>query len=852
MPLEQEELQHLYPSLSENNCTRLLSLLDEIECPPDCRGLQLVLDFLCRLYKGYQTYFKLTFRFSFDDDILSETANIHKDRLSSYSNRTIGEGWKSERPFYALLFEFASKNTAHSYEGLLFFIQFYFQHEKRVVHEGREEQIMRAFRMVFFNVLFDHRCLKSTHPKEIASRCYHHGQFLVKQKNDMLDVPSNKHANLKTYLYELMHFYRLDWKKRERKECTKIHHFHDRYSGKKLHKLIGTDRLYAFSLSRRKSEEDLNEGLCLDEDYPIISIIAENPSKEEKRPRYQRPSTKLINDPKKQKKQAKRIRAQVRRGHNLTLLSRTLLQTHELFYLCQALFTPNKGGLTLGIAESEIQKLIFLMLFLGREAEKVIDLTYITDIEGDMGFLLQDKTWYLKMPVIATSLQGKYTHSCSTLNTQSYCLLTLPTFVIEKLQLNPKAKAGEVLINTGSLKTLQKSAEQFIKKINKKYRQQMSLSRITCFLQNHTQATEQIDPVFIEILKGEINYITRAARHYAWYSSHEISLATQALWRRVFQSIKQAFPAFSLPNTVFKNDINHKGQMRFDFSHDASETVGVGSPFTPKLAVLQEKTAALFQQLSHFSAPHYHSLEAMLNYHNQYTLYTAFMLLASTGYRAVHSPLPSFNLCLLRYGLLCISDKDEALDHAHMRLVPIPSVLATQLTDYLAHLNVLASALSFVFPYQAAHFHRHMGINAYLSLSGRLAKDQVFEEIKNNRNQSAMLLFCDLNSTEKKTKLNVQAISPASLKARDPTGIDLPINAGRHYLRRYLTQQDLHQELIKFQLGHWVAGEIPLSDFSSLNHMDAAKILIPHLETMMMEIGWQAKSSILTRKRLDK
>ena len=137
----------------------------------------------------------------------------------------------------------------------------------------------------------------------------------------------------------------------------------------------------------------------------------------------------------------------------------------------------------------------------------------------------------------------------------------------------------------------------------------MSLSRITCFLQNHTQATEQIDPVFIEILKGEINYITRAARHYAWYSSHEISLATQGLWRRVFQSIKQAFPAFSLPNTVFQNDINHKGQMRFDFSHDASETVGVGSPFTPKLAVLQEKTAALFQQLSHFSAPHYHSLE---------------------------------------------------------------------------------------------------------------------------------------------------------------------------------------------------------------------------------------------------
>ena len=90
---------------------------------------------------------------------------------------------------------------------------------------------------------------------------------------------------------------------------------------------------------------------------------------------------------------------------------------------------------------------------------------------------------------------------------------------------------------------------------------------------------------------------------------------------------------------------------------------------------------------------------------------------------------------------------------------------------------------------------------------------------------------------------------PTTIRRQSRQLPQLPLNCGRHYLRRYLQINDVPQELIKLQMGHWVTGENPLEGFSSLCMTEAINDLLPTLDKMMNEIGWESTPSALTRKR---
>ena len=107
------------------------------------------------------------------------------------------------------------------------------------------------------------------------------------------------------------------------------------------------------------------------------------------------------------------------------------------------------------------------------------------------------------------------------------------------------------------------------------------------------------------------------------------------------------------------------------------------------------------------------------------------------------------------------------------------------------------------------------------------------------------LFFTESNEHASRFKREVKNSSPAFLNTHFP----FPLNFGRHYMRRYLQKNNIHQELIKFQLGHWMTGETALEKFSELNHVDAIQALLPTLNSMMVELGWREIPSLLTRKR---
>ncbi|MBF4308243.1 hypothetical protein, partial [Vibrio anguillarum] len=77
---------------------------------------------------------------------------------------------------------------------------------------------------------------------------------------------------------------------------------------------------------------------------------------------------------------------------------------------------------------------------------------------------------------------------------------------------------------------------------------------------------------------------------------------------------------------------------------------GIGSQFTPTKEAIIHWVSEHTRKLHTYTAFEVvKNIKELVNYHNQYTIYTLIMLINASGYRAVYNPMPSFDLLLLRY-----------------------------------------------------------------------------------------------------------------------------------------------------------------------------------------------------------
>ncbi len=182
---------------------------------------------------------------------------------------------------------------------------------------------------------------------------------------------------------------------------------------------------------------------------------------------------------------------------------------------------------------------------------------------------------------------------------------------------------------------------------------------------------EETDTIIFDIAFRNRTYHKRVNRHYSRVKTKERADELSQFWKDVENDIRKVDYTFQLP----------KG---FCVYRAAEDEDVVGSVFTPSKVQVRQMVNEIKSPLA-LCAPKVllvrKRLSALVDYHNQYVTYLAYMVLYASGYRAVYNPLPSLDLVLPRYRALVISDKDDS-DFTHTRLVALPDLFACLLTHY--------------------------------------------------------------------------------------------------------------------------------------------------------------------------
>ncbi|MFM2598255.1 hypothetical protein [Vibrio fortis] len=826
--LTESKLAQLFPSATFEIVRLWLPVLEAIECPSNFRCLRFVIHTLDISAQFEPELFSQTF--GVPDDLIntmfSITSEPNTKQFVEYSNTTLAHGSKGDKPIYSLLFEFHRIIDAQLAEILLLFLDHYAQNETEITSRNKAEPTLSSLRLLYPDKKFTTSCLAGRNPEQIAKQLLH-------LKDELLSGDSheeNWNKNMRGRIWNLIHFYHVNWSDRHKRSRKSKHALRGSYRRNKPERLIGSDHLTTYSLKKLTfSEEYLNNGVSPFEDLPPLSVV-NNEILETPRPAHEIPDLSVIRDGQKSKDKKRSINKSVTQSHNITALSRNVLQPHELTYLLNELFST-RGGHINGIDKNKLRCIALVCLLFSREFEDVINLQISTkDTAPKTGFHLRSsKKGMFHTSFKSTTLRTEYSESLELHKARSLLTVPLPPELIQRLK-SAHLQDGTIRDSLGTREKVLKAVQKLIETLNRKHHCQISLKRIENHLKNYVIATERFDPVLLEPLIGKEIYYTRSPRHYAWYYNTELNQFVLQLWQQVFPMLP----------------IQYQSELAFTGVSD-DDITGFGSEFTPKLAALTNLASTLRLELSKWkSFDASSSLNSIIDYHNTYTLHTIYMLLCGTGYRAVSNPLPSFSFALMRYNAICISDKDSAITFSHMRVIACPTTLKAQLKHYQHHLDAFARLLSHNRTYESNQLRWHRSALRFIEMTSKNARLDWHFSAKNSQKNDGLFLFFELSDNGELKSINAY---PKTIRRQSRQLPQLPLNCGRHYLRRYLQRNDVPQELIKLQMGHWVTGENPLEGFSSLCMTEAINDLLHILDMMMDEIGWEPIPSVLTRKR---
>lgn len=187
--------------------------------------------------------------------------------------------------------------------------------------------------------------------------------------------------------------------------------------------------------------------------------------------------------------------------------------------------------------------------------------------------------------------------------------------------------------------------------------------------------------------------------------------------------------------------------------------------------------------------------EDIETFHNLFTAYTVAMVLWGSGIRAVHDPI-EWTLLTIDEGSLIVSDKDGD-EYADSRVVSLPSCALKQLHVYRRHLEWLLTKLS--------------------PVSHAACPDRIH--------------FIDQGKTSLVTPKRLTEVWGDSFPFR--------ASAQRHFLRTFLRERGAKAVMVDAWLGHGSYGEEAYGAYSCLSAFDVRAEILPLLETLMAECGWQ-------------
>lgn len=201
------------------------------------------------------------------------------------------------------------------------------------------------------------------------------------------------------------------------------------------------------------------------------------------------------------------------------------------------------------------------------------------------------------------------------------------------------------------------------------------------------------------------------------------------------------------------------------------------------------------------------------NFHNNYTIFTLFILNLSTGHRPVRHPYHSIECFDLLAKTVHISDK-EIRTGLSARVLPLPEVACEQVNNYLSHLSSIASYYQNIEPVT--------GNKIQQSLNG---KGPLFFFLKENS---------FLPVTPKVLNEYVEFIFPIRL------------NWNRHLMRSWLRRQGIRGPIVDTWMGHVGTGGDGFARYSGISIADLRLLTekIDMLITQKFNIsavqGWEA------------
>lgn len=197
--------------------------------------------------------------------------------------------------------------------------------------------------------------------------------------------------------------------------------------------------------------------------------------------------------------------------------------------------------------------------------------------------------------------------------------------------------------------------------------------------------------------------------------------------------------------------------------------------------------------------------------HNRFSIYVMEMLYFLTGNRPVHRAFADKRDFDLEAGLLLISDKDHA-NAVNTRIVPLASVVLEQVRKYQKYVDyILDTNPDWA---RQSPYRQGSAVRPFIFLidvrNPRVWRPIRWEDLKRCRHG------------------HLQSVS----------------NLQRSYLSTRLSDDNCPDVYIDAGLGHWHSGINPYGEHSTLSVSTLTKILLPRLEKLAKDDGWEAIDEI--------
>ncbi|QYK06997.1 hypothetical protein [Shewanella zhangzhouensis] len=811
--------------------------LERIEAPDDLAGLHQVIGLISRvsgvaedlaqfirqeLYLATYIYDALHSKaISLDDPVLKK----------EFYRKSKRANWCSERPFYTLLLEGATyKSEPTSFALLAAFIKQYFatidtlnDPDLATETSTRAEDACRSLRLIlkpnnnlFARVSYEFITSHEDDPASIAAKL---DVFFIKAKSQNVD------PIILGYIRCLRHFFHNDWK--PSKSYIRGNSDGDRtpkrYQDPNVAPVVGAaDDLGVLTPKTRLFPD--REGLDEDDLYPSQSFVMTNRNLTEKRKKTDLLATEIAFNSSVKLRSEIDVTSSIRRSHNMGIQDTQLLMPAELHILVHKLLAYGNRAQT-----RQIAIVAWVMLLLSKTVSEVMNLVVFCDSSPIKQGLYIDKNndgwWSFHVHQSAKSRLNQ----SGLRQTIETSFTPCPSFLVELIVTHKCGQLTGSLVDQTEMKQLEAQLVKKLKKLSDRHGAgRFSMRRLTNFVSCYINSTGVIDPIYIDFSYAVNLYTTRVARSYACVDMSSRLHQLHRLWLDVEMGCK-LYSGKELPVSLF------------ELKNRQCKENYVGSSFTPSKTSVQQLIQLSVTRLNELTPTYRHRLDEITAYHNAFTAYTVWMLLFGTGYRAAWNPLPTLALFLPSLNLMGISDKDDS-DFTHSRIVAVPTVLTAQLNEYRRHLGCLRGLIRILMPGLSNNLDSIVDVDQEVLGYGHSQASQWYRTVRHSRHQHGPFFVFQTQ----KSGIVAKSLSPSQLVGMYEGEINFPANAGRHWLKSRLLEMNVASELINFQMGHWQAGEVPLGHYSALSHLDAINELIPTLDHLFREVGWQFVKSALS------